>query len=149
MYNSGGSFVAGIENDIDAVTTVRTIIENNTVYGRGNCLHCQGAGRPSNKTIRNNVFVDTSGLFSCCQFDDITDESYNNASSDDTADDAATQANNLINIIAADEFISLDPTSPNFLKPSGSGQLYNMGAQPEIPENIAGIEGNPRPWTSR
>jgi len=75
------------------------------------------------------------------------DEAYNNISQDDTADDATTQSGNIINATAADEFVSLDSSSSDFLKPKEGGQIYNMGIAPSISENTTGIGGNARPWS--
>jgi len=70
-----------------------------------------------------------------------------NMSQDDSADDAPSQSDNIINVTPEDEFVSLDSSSQDFLKPKYGGNAYNMGIAPSIPGNTSGIGGNPRPWS--
>lgn len=123
-----------------AIRTRYALIENNTAYSTA-----AGADGFEGRYMRNNVAACSGTCFSWLG----GDESYNNASQDATSQGAPTQSGNLINIVPADQFLSLDPTSPDFLKPRGDGQIYNMGLTPVVPGNNHGIEGNVRPWTLR
>lgn len=58
---------------------------------------------------------------------------------------ANTKSKNLGGLTASDEIISFDDTSPDFLRPKATSQLYNAGTAPSIAENTTDIEGNPRP----
>lgn len=69
----------------------------------------------------------------------------NNASSDNSADDALTQSGNLINRVAAMDFISLDTSSADFLRLSPASGLARTGRTTTISGNTSGIRGNSRP----
>jgi hypothetical protein len=63
-----------------------------------------------------------------------------NCASSDTSISAFPNQNCLSNIVAADEFISTDPANDNYLKPSTTGQIFDMGAVPSyVTADIAGL----------
>jgi len=125
------------------------LIENNTIYGTiaAAGLYISDFPYDFKKTIKNNAIFSPTNASLPNFFFKTLDEAYNNISQDDTADDATTQSGNIINATAADEFVSLDSSSSDFLKPKEGGQIYNMGIAPSISENTTGIGGNARPWS--
>ena len=125
----------------NGILTNNNHIENNVIYGSG-----VGVGNNGDPTItfKNNAIHSNIGY--CFEWG-ANQSSYNNLSSDASADDATTQSGNIINAVFSDEFVSLDSSSSDFLKPKYGGNAYNMGIAPSIPGNTSGIGGNPRPWS--
>lgn len=117
------------------------IYENNTYYGttgRGFALDGDNVEAYNNASYCPVGFGFSSGIGGL-------PTGRNNASSDGTADDAPTQSENHIHRSAATDFLSLDPSSINFLRPSLGGALGQNGRAAAISGNTAGIEGNARP----
>ena len=97
-------------------------------------------------TLKNNVFIDgavsdLAGVSNAIAF--------MNATSDATGEDSdfGVGINNKTNIVSVDEFISLDDTSPDFLKLKEAATIRNAGIKPSIITNTTGIRGNNRPHT--
>lgn len=139
--NERGIYYAG--------SATKAWIENNSIYAPASALTGIEAGG-FNALLRNNaVCVDAAG--DCFVFTGANCEAYGNMSTDDTADDAAIQSNNNINAIFADQFESLDPNHPGFLKPLSGAIASGGGVRPAAisragaPMNVAGIAGHQRP----
>lgn len=93
--------------------------------------------------IRNCVGQGASGAF-----DSIADVSgYNNASVDETADDANWLAGsgNQTLITLNDEFVSQTINNADFLKLKNDGVCHDGGSAPSIAGNTEGIRGTARP----
>lgn len=133
MYRHGGSTVSGSE---------LLLIENNNVLGGAYCYTID-----ANNSIINvsNNFGKTDYDVNTFYFNGTADYSYNNSSTDLSADTASNYGDNINNIILLDEFESITPGDSTFLHPKESGQLVDGGKIPDIIENIYGIGGIERP----
>jgi len=118
-------------------------IENNSIEGKGYGISNLVL---SPTVFRNNASINTGSVRECFRFA-ADAESYNNASSDDTADDAVVQSGNLINVVGANEFSSITPSDPDFFVPLITGQMPTGGQTVTIPDNTEGLGGNARPWS--
>lgn len=115
-------------------------IENNTIHGAGNGI--SAAGSITQDVNNNSVVGSHASAIAFAYGTSVTAK--NNASDDDTADDAPTQSGNLINITDTDEFLSVTYSDRLMLFPKPGGQLVGGGVSPLISGNNKGLEGYPR-----
>jgi len=132
IYNNvivGGEFGMTFTNAIQT-----TYIENNTVWA---CSLVGISATLEPCTLSNNVvdsMLDKTNGNCYHQMDNAA--SINNASEDATGD--------TINIVSADEFVSTDSTSSDFLKLK-AGRCDSGGAAPKSAGDTLGIRANQRP----
>jgi hypothetical protein len=93
------------------------------------------------RTYRNIVIIGVSHSGNIISSDNSTSL---NCATDSASVGAATNTNAVVNITAADEFVSLVDTSAYYFKVK-AGVLHEAGATPGITANITGIRGNARP----
>ena len=138
----------GTANVSDSIIQVENSkLENTTVYFITPGTNSDGINVDANSIARNNVVIrgNVGGGTGKAFIWDASSQGYNNASDDDSADDSPVQSDNIINIVAADEFQSLVSTNEYFLFPLITGQLDTSGSTPGISSNLHGLEGYPRP----
>ena len=94
-------------------------------------------------TVKNIIGIDNddNSIFIASGFD--TPVTLNNCAVDDTISVNYTKNNCLENIIAANEFVSLDDTNEDYLKPKSTSQIGISGAVPSVA--FEDIDGNPIP----
>lgn len=68
-----------------------------------------------------------------------------NASDDGTAANFSSNTGNLINVVPEDQFVSIDPTSANYLTLKSTSDLIHAGSNSTNTSNTEGIRGNTRP----
>jgi hypothetical protein len=145
MYNvkTYGFNFASVATNISGIGTIFKV-ENVSGYNvNGNFIDCINGAPTStaNRFVRNCVGYNTgvgSPVFNCGA---ITQA--NNVSSDSSASGTSPQINK-----PSSMWVSVEPSSSNFLKITNSSILANSGGIPLILENIFGIGGNPRPHPS-
>jgi hypothetical protein len=134
-YQTTGTVISGIWTNDDKV-----IANNNTVYGIERTVSGTVAGifmlvNSANIDIKNNICMNnvSAGSGGDFIFPGTTADSETNLSSDDTADDGGGTGH-LIDKLAVDQFISIDPGFENFQLKSGADAIdagTNIGTVPE------------------
>ena len=120
----------------DSTNTNVLTVENTTIRGCTSGINIQAgdAGVYTNNVAFTNTTDFNIGT-------SVSETGNNNASVDATADDFATQANNLISLTEADEVESTTDTDSNFMHPKSTSNIKDGGKAPTIAANTTDITG--------
>jgi len=115
-------------------------VENCTVVESGSGFHLTGPMIIRNCVSCDNYWNDFDGS-------PVSSAGYNNASDDASAGTFGSGSGCITGITPANEFVTRDFTSSDFIKVKSGGALGTGGTTVAIAGNTAGIRGNARPGT--